>query len=1073
MSPNDVYSGEPGGPIAYMASNGVAANLLMFALLAGGLVSLTGLEREAWPSVPFNHVEVTMAYPGATPDEVEESIVVKIEEQVSSLDGVIAVKSVAAPGVASVRIEVQSGTDMRQAIDDIESAVARIQTFPAGAERAEIREMTNSQSVIRLIVYGDISERSLKELAYQIEDELASLPTVSLVETSGVRQYEISIEVPSHRLRALGLTLQDVANAVRRGSLELSAGSIDTRDSQVRVRTLGQRYNQQDFEDIVVLSRSDGTVVRLSDIAEVHDEFQDIDLIIRHQNQPAVFVEVYRVEGEQVMDVADAVHEHLADVIVPSLPEGTGVTIWNDDSQTYSERVNLLLKNGGLGLLLVFVVLALFLEIRLAIWVTLGLVVTFVGVLSVMLALDIAINTISLFVFVLAIGIIVDDAIVVAEHVHQERKRGTPGVAAAIRGARRIKVPLTFAVLTSIAAFFPLLYIPGGIGEVWRALPIIVIGMLLISLVESLLILPNHLSHIPGPEWVPQNRVDRFFATTQGFVDRSLKRFIEGPLDRALHFATGQPLATIAGAIGLLIVSISLLPAGIVQTTFADVVEGDFVTASLEMPDGTTAQRTYEVARELEAAGHRAIERLSLDRPADAPPLLSGVTVTVGMRPRVEGGGLAPDPTLNPEANIATVEFKLLGAQQREIGTIEVVQAWREELGILPYVRGITLSGQVIDLGNPVEVLLSHPDPERLVQVANAVVSGLRSVQGVFDVRSDHTPGVREIQLELRPEARTLGLTLEDLALQTRSAIFGAEAVRVQRGTEEVRAFVRLPAEERNAITDIEGYLIRTPGGAELPVSQVARLESGISPPAISRRDGERVVTVTADVDTAVISGGEANSILTESILADLTAANPGLTYMIGGEQQQQVQSLGALYRGFAVAMLMIFALLAIPLRSYTKPFIVMAVIPFGVVGVIFGHLIMGLAFSATAIMGILGLSGVVVNDSLVMIDFIDQRLREHASARTAIIDGAKGRFRPILLTSVTTFMGFTPLILERAIQAQFLMPFAASLGIGIMVTTAILMMVVPAISMLHLSVTLPSRGNSAPLAPAQVEIQG
>ena len=1073
MSPNDDYSGEPGGPIAYMASNGVAANLLMFALLAGGLVSLTGLEREAWPSVPFNHVEVTMAYPGATPDEVEESIVVKIEEQVSSLDGVLAVKSVAAPGAASVRIEVESGTDMQQAIDDVESAVARIQSFPGGAERAEIREMTNSQSVIRLVVYGDIPERSLKELAYRIEDELASLPAVSLVETSGVRQYEISIEVPSHRLRALGLTLGDIANAVRRGSLELSAGSIDTRDSQVRVRTLGQRYDQQDFEDIVVLSRNDGTVVRLGDIAEVRDEFQDIDLIIRHQNQPAAFVEVYRVEGEQVMEVAEAVHEHLADAIVPSLPEGVGVTVWNDDSQTYSERVNLLLKNGGLGLVLVFVVLALFLEIRLAIWVTLGLIVTFVGVLSVMLAMDIAINTISLFVFVLAIGIIVDDAIVVAEHVHQERKRGTPGVVAAIRGARRIKIPLTFAVLTSIAAFFPLLYIPGGIGEVWRALPIIVIGMLLISLVESLLILPNHLSHIPGPEWVPESRLDRFFATTQGIVDRNLKRFIEGPLDRALHFATGQPLATIAGAIGLLIVSISLLPAGIVATTFADVVEGDFVTASLEMPDGTTAQRTYEVAREIEEAGHLAIERLTQDRLADAPPLLSGVTVTIGMRPRVEGGGLAPDPTLNPEANVATIEFKLLGAQQREIGTIEVVQAWREELGILPYVRGITLSGEVIDLGNPVEALLSHPDPNRLADIADSVVNGLRSVQGVFDVRSDHTPGVREIQIEMRPEARTLGLTLESLALQTRSAIFGAEAVRVQRGTEEVRAFVRLPADERNAITDIEGYLIRTPGGAELPLSQVARLESGISPPAISRRDGERVVTVTADVNTAVISGGEANTILTESILAELTVANPGLTYMLGGEQQQQVQSLGALYRGFAVAMLMIFALLAIPLRSYAKPFIVMAVIPFGVIGVIMGHLILGLAFSATAIMGILGLSGVVVNDSLVMIDFIDQRLRENAPARTAIIDGAKGRFRPILLTSVTTFMGFTPLILERAIQAQFLLPFAASLGIGIMVTTAILMMVVPAISMIHLSLTLPRGESNAPSPPAQVQIQG
>ena len=1047
MSPNDSHSGEPGGPIAYMAGNSVAANLLMFALLAAGIVSLTGLEREAWPSVPFNHIEVSVPYPGATPEEVEESIVVKIEEQVSSLTDVIAVKSVAAPGIASVRVEVESGTDISERIDDIESAVARIQTFPASAERAEIREMTNSQSVIRLIVYGDISERSLKELAYQIEDELASLPAVSLVETSGVRQYEISIEIPSYRLRAFGLTLADIAAAVRRGSLDLSAGSIDTRDSQVRVRTLGQSYDQQDFEDIVVLSRSDGTVVRLGDIAEVHDEFQDIDLIVRHQNQPAAFVEVSRAEGEQVMEVATAVHEHLAEVIIPSLPEGVGVTIWNDDSQTYSERVNLLLKNGGLGLLLVFVALALFLQIRLAIWVTIGLLVSFVGVLSVMLLLDIAINTISLFVFVLAIGIIVDDAIVVAEHIHLERMRGTPGVTAAVRGARRIKVPLTFAVLTSIAAFFPLLYIPGGIGEVWSALPIIVIGMLLISLVESLLILPNHLSHLPGPDWAPTSTADRFFAGTQAFVDRVLNRFIDGPLDRALRFATGQPLTTVAGALGLLIVSVSLIPAGIVPFTFADVVEGDFVTATLEMPDGTTADRTYEVAQELEEAGQRAIARLELDRPADAPPLLSGVTVMVGMRPRVEGGGLAPDPTVNPEANIATVEFKLLGAQQRQIGTIEVVQAWREELGILPYVRGITLSGEVIDLGNPIEAVLSHPDPDRLVEIAESVVNGLRNVQGVFDVRSDHTPGIREIQLELRPEARTLGLTLDDLAQQTRAAIFGAEAVRVQRGTEEVRAFVRLPVAERNAITDVEGFLIRTPGGAELPLSQVASFSSGISPPAIRRRDGERVVTVTGDVDAAVISGGEANAILTDELLAGLTAGNPGLTYLLGGEQQQQVQSLDALYRGFALAMLMIFALLAIPLRSYTKPFIIMAVIPFGLIGVILGHLILNLPFSATAIMGILGLSGVVVNDSLVMIDFIDQRLREGAPTRVAIIDGAKRRFRPIMLTSVTTFLGFTPLILEPSIQAQFLMPFAASIGFGMLITTAILMMLVPALN--------------------------
>ena len=1056
MSPDNGNHKEPSGPLAYMAGNSVAANLLMWAIIAAGLVSLTGLEREAWPTVPFYHVEVSMVYPGATPEEIEESIVVKIEDQVSGLDDVKAVKSVAAPGMASIRIQMDSGTDMAQALDDIESAVNRIQSFPARAERPQFREMTNRQSMMRLIVYGDVSERSLKELAYQIEDELTTLPSVSQVEVSGVRKYEISIEVPLHRLRALGLTLADIANTIRRSSLNLSAGSIDTRESQVRVRILGQNYDQQDFEEIVLLTGS----LRLGDIAEVRDGFQETDLIVRHQNHPAVFVEAYRADGEQVMDVATTVREHLTDEVIPALPDGVGITIWNDESQDYEERADLLLKNGILGLLLVLIALSLFLEIRLAVWVAVGLAVSGIGALAAMLLLDVAINTISLFSFVLAIGIVVDDAIVVAEHIQYERKRGTPGVAAAIRGARRIKVPLTFAVLTSVVAFVPLLFIPGGVGETWRALPVIIIAMLLVSLVESLLVLPNHLSHLKGPEWVPTNAFDRFFARIQGRVNRLLNKFVQGPLHRALQFATDQPVVTLAGAVGMLVLSISLVRAGIVPTTLAADVEGDYATVTLEMPDGTTATRTYEVAQELEAAGHRVIERLSHDRPESAPPLLTGVMVVVGQRPRVQGGGLNPEPTVNPEANIATIEFKLLGAQQRQISTVEFVQAWREEVGVLPYVRGLTFSGEVIDLGNPVEAVLSHPDPERLAQIANSVVNGLRGVGGVYDVRSDHAPGIPEVQLELRPEARTLGLTLEALAGQARAAFFGAEAVRVQRGREEVRVYVRLPADERNSITDVEGYLVRTPSGAEVPVASVAALNSGVSPPAIRRKDGQRIVTVTADVDATVISGDEANEILANSILADLTALYPDLTYTFGGEQQQQLESLGALYRGFAIALIMIFALLAIPLRSYTKPFIIMAVIPFGFIGVILGHWVLGVALSAVSFMGIFGLSGVVVNDSLVMIDFIDQKLREGTPVRTAIIEGAKGRFRPIMLTSVTTFLGFTPLILERAIQAQFLIPFAASLGCGILFTTAILMIVVPALSTIHLRL-IAARGSS------------
>ena len=1050
MSMDHGNHNEPSGPIAYMAGNSVAANLLILAIVAAGLISLFDIDREAWPTTPFYHIEVSMAYPGATPEEVEESIVVKIEDQVSGLDGVKAVKSVAAPGIASVRIQMDFGTDMVQALNDIESAVNRIQSFPAGADRPGFREMDNRMSMMRFIVYGDVSERSLKELAYQVEDGLTALPSVSQVEVSGVRNYEISIEVPLHRLSALGLTLTDVANTIRRSSLNLSAGSIDTRESQVRVRTLGQNYDQEDFEEIILLSSSDGTVLRLGDIARVSDGFQETDLIVRHQNQPAVFVEVYRADGEQVMDVATTVREHLANEVIPALPNGVRVTLWNDESQAYEERADLLLKNGILGLLLVLIALSLFLEIRLALWVAVGLAVSGIGTLAVMMILDVAINTISLFSFVLAIGIVVDDAIVVAEHIQYERSRGTPGVVAAIRGVRRIKVPLTFAVLTSVVAFVPLLFIPGGVGDVWRALPIILIAMLFVSLVESLLVLPNHLSRLHGPEWTPASAFDRFFSRIQGRVNESLNRFVQGPLDRALRFATDQPAVTLGGAVGMLVLSISLVPAGIVPTTLAADVEGDIATVILEMPDGTTAPRTYEVAQELEDAGHRVVERLSRGRPEDAPPLLTGVMVTVGQGSRKEGG-LNPAPTLNPQANIATIEFKLLSAEQRRITTGEVVQAWREEVGVLPYVRGVTFSGEVFDLGNPVEAVLSHPDPVRLARIADSVVDGLRGVEGVYDVRSDHTPGIPEIQLELRPEARTLGLTLEALAEQTRAAFFGADAVRVQRGREEVRVYVRLPADERSSITDIERYLIRTPAGAEVPVVSVASLNPGVSPPVVRRKDGQRVVTVTADVDAAVISGDQANSILSDSILAELTAVYPDLTYTLGGEQQQQLESLDALYRGFAIALIMIFVLLAIPLRSYTKPFIIMAVIPFGFIGVILGHWVLGIALSAVSFMGIFGLSGVVVNDSLVMIDFIDQKLREGAPARTAIIEGAKGRFRPIMLTSLTTFLGFIPLILERAIQAQFLAPFAASLGCGILFVTAILMMIVPALSTIHL----------------------
>lgn len=1039
------------GPIAYMVGNSVAANLLMLGLVAAGLVSLLGLDQEAWPTLSFNTVEVSVAHPGATPGEIEEAIVSKIEEQVASLDEVKAVRSVAAQGLALVNVELKAGADMASARNDIESAVGRIQSFPGGAERPEFRELTNRQSIMRLIVHGHVPERSLKDVAHQIEERIGSLSDVSDVETTAVRNYEISVEISRSRLRELGLTLQDIARTVRRSSLDVSAGEIETGDSHVRVRAVGGRYDQQDFEDVVIRASVDGRILRLGDIAEVRDDFQESALIVRHEGEPAAFVEVYRAEGESVAKVVEVVKEHVEETLVPLLPEGVRITVWNDESELFNERLDLLFKNGSLGLFLVFSALALFLEIRLALWVVVGLVVSGVGALAVLLLLGLAINTFSLFAFVLAIGIVVDDAIVVAEHIHQERLRGTPGIKAAVLGARRIKGPLIFAVLTSVAAFSPLLFLPGGIGEIMKPLPIVLIAVLLISLVESLLVLPNHLSHLPGPDYMPSNPVLRFLRWVQDGMNRRLAMFVEGPLDRWLRFATAQPGVIIAAALALLIVVVSLLPAGIVGSHFADEVDSDFVTVSLEMPDGTPAQRTHEVALQIEAAGRRVIDRISRDRPDDAPPLLSGVTVAVGRTPRMQGGGFVLEPSLNPQSNIAIVEFKLLSGRIRRVDTEYVLESWRDEVGVLPEAVSLTYTGEVIPLGNPVEVSLTHPEPERLVEIANSVVDSLRELRGVFDVRSDHARGVREIQIELKPEARTFGLTHDDMAMQVRAAFFGEEALRVQRGQEEVRVYVRLPEEERDAIADVEKHLIRTPGGGDVPLRQVAAVGTGTSLSSIQRRDGNRVATVSADVSLDVTSGPEVNSYLEETVLAELAEEHPDLGFVFGGQAQQQLESFGALQQGFIMAMLAIFAMLAIPLRSYTKPLIVMAVIPFGLIGAIFGHLLLGVTFTFISTMGFLGVSGVVVNDSLVMIDFINQKLDEGAAARTAIIQGAKERFRPIMLTSVTTFLGFTPLILERATQAKFLSRFAASMGFGILITTALLMLIVPALTAIHL----------------------
>ena len=1038
------------GAVAYMARNGVAANLLMFFIVVIGVFSIGSLVQEVFPEFSLDSIQVVVAYPGATPEEIEESVVQKIEESIEAVEDVDEITSTSSEGLGVVSVQLKLGADLPRALDNIKAEVDRIPTFPDGAERPEVTELTNRSSAIRLAIFGDASERTLKELAYQTEDILSTLPEVSFVETSGVRPYEISIEVEQGRLRALGLTLADVSNAVRRGSLDLSAGSIETSAEQVRLRTVGRNYTQQDFEEIVVLSRADGTVIRLRDVATVIDGFQDSDLITRYNGMPAAIVEVSRTADERVLEIVDAIEIALEETIYPTMPEGVQIEVWENSGEILEARLGLLIKNALIGLSLVLIALTLFLDIRLAFWTAVGIGVSFIGTFAIMKVVGASINMLSLFGFILSVGIVVDDAIVVGENIFAEREKGVSGLRAAIRGVTRVRGPVIFAVLTTIVAFTPLLLVPGTLGKLLGAIPVIVISVLVLSLIESLFVLPHHLSHLPPPHHSAHNRVTRFFEAVQLRVDAALNRFVEGPLDRGLRFATSAPGVVIAGGLALLIISFATVPAGWLRIQFFPEVEGDVVTASLEMNEGTPASVTQTAIERIRIAGVTVAQRYAEER-ADVDSTLISSTYTVvgqgvsGAGPTGSGGasGLS--------SNVGAVQVKLLEAEQRTLSAVDFENAWRDEVGTLRGAKSLSFASSVIGGGPPIQVELSHPDGDRLAALGDEVVAELNLFDGVFDVETDRDQGLQEIQLALKPEALSFGLTLDDLARQVRGAFFGDEAQRVQRGREDVRVYVRLPESERDAIADVEDYRIRTPQGAEVPLVRVADVSFGTSQTSIRRTEGQRVLTVTGRVNPDIVTGQEVSTTLREEILPAIQAREPRFTFEFGGEQEDQAEAGAAIASGFVIAMFVIYALLAIPFGSYVQPLVVMSAVPFGLVGAIFGHLILGIPLGLLSIFGIVGLSGVVVNDSLVMIDFINERVRQGLPYREAIRDGAKKRFRPILLTSLTTFLGVAPLVVERSLQAQFLIPMAAALAFGILFATAVLMMIVPALATLQL----------------------
>ncbi|KIH76099.1 Multidrug efflux pump subunit AcrB [Geoalkalibacter ferrihydriticus] len=1025
------------GPIRWMARNHVAANLLMLIFVVGGLIMATSIKQEIFPEVSLDTIQVSVAYPGAGPEEIEDGILLQIEDVLTEVDGIREIRATAIEGMGMVNAVLRTGENPDIILQDVKSAVDRIITFPEDAERPVITKLLNRREVVSVVVYGELSDHSLRERAELIRDELLDFEQITQVELGGMRPYEISIEISEENLRRYDLTLDQVAQRVRRASLDLPGGAIKTAGGEILLRTMERRYFGPGYADISLITRPDGTQVRLGDLAEVRDDFRETDTFARFDDQPAAMIKVYRVGEQKPTEISEIVTRYVADKRL-ELPPSVSLGIWNDTSELLESRMNLLIKNALIGLVLVFIILGLFLEIRLALWVMLGIPVSFLGAMLFMPAMDVSINMISLFAFIMALGIVVDDAIVVGENVFDHRQMGKPYLKAAMDGAVEVGRPVIFSVLTTITAFMPLVFVSGMMGKFIGVIPLVVISILVVSLIEVLFVLPAHLS-LGGPRSAPGGILGSVDRTRRRF-GRALDRFIAGPYRRVLTACLRFRYATVAAAIACLLLSVGLVGGGFIRFLFMPVVDGDVILVSVEMPPGTPVEITREVQEHIVDQAYAVIAEHDQANPGK-PSILRNIYALVGTT--MDQGGPNPGDT-SSGAHLADIALFLQPSEERDIAATEISQRWRRLVGEVPGARNLTFKSNLMMLGANIDVQLAHQDFNVLQQAAAHLKEALAGYPGVSDIVDNYAPGKRELKLRLTPEALTLGITEEDLGRQVRAAFHGAEALRLQRGRNEVRVMVRYPEEDRRSLWDFEQMRIRTPDGGELPLDRAAFVSEGRGYSQINRSDRKRVINISADVDEKTANANQILQDLQAGFLPQLRAEFPGLNFDLEGEEKERRDSVGSMRQGFALALFGIYALLAIPFRSYSQPLLIMSAIPFGAVGAILGHLLMGYDLTILSLFGIVALSGVVVNASLLLIDRINRSRRDGKDLLEAVIEGSQRRFRPILLTSLTTFFGLAPMILETSVQAKFLIPMAISLGFGVLFSTGITLLLLP-----------------------------
>ena len=1076
--------------IAWFASNHVAANLLMMLIILAGLVTLPQMQRKSFPDIDIPVISITVPYLGAAPEEVEEAVCVRIEEQLEGIEGVKHIRSTANEGICTVSVELLESADESRALDEVKNRVDSIDTFPRETEKPVTNLITPVRNVLDITITGPESERTLKELAQQVRDDITQLPGVTQVSVSNTRPYEISIEVSEESLRRNGLSFAQVAAAVRNGSLDLPGGAIKTPAGEILLRTKGQAYWGDEFESLVVTTRADGTRLYLKDVATVIDGFADTDQTLQFNGKPAALIRVFRMGDQDLQHIAGTVKRFVKDAS-SRLPEGVELTVWNDGSTILEDRLDTLLNSGRQGFLMVLILLALFLRPRLAFWVSLGVPVAFLGAIFLSNAVGMSIDAISLFGFILVLGILVDDAIVVGENIHSNHQRGAAPLAGAIEGAQGVTIPVTFGVLTTVAAFMPLLFVTGFMGQVMAVIATTVICCLVFSLIESQLVLPAHLGHtnIKSPEaevglmlipivaillagiaWDGRSFIALAIAVVsalfalhlagyfsgvakaiinfQSRFSAGLEAFIQIQFRNAANAALKARYITISLALVALLSAIAILMSGRLPFSFFPPLASDQVIAKLAMPLGTNAAVTGAGIAQLEASAARVRDRINAEYP-DAPPVTHILSVIGSQLSGGTGPGSFESPGSTGNGHLGEVFLQLTPSQSRDIKSREVADIWRTETGSIADAVELKFNANLFTAGNDIDVQLEGDNVDELRIVAEQLRYKLAEYPGVVDITDSFRSGKQEVRLSILPSGEALGLTLDSLARQVRQAFYGEEAQRIQRGRDDVRVMVRYTEDERRSFGSLNSMRIRTPDGSEVPFATVAKAETGKGFSSVRRADSRRIVNVIADVDRTQITANEVIADLRSGPIQELMAPYPRVSYRLEGAQADQGESVASLIPNTVVAMFVIFALLAIPLRSYIQPVIIMSVIPFAFVGAVWGHLIMkGLGLvSGLAMMSALGFvaaCGVVVNSSLVLVHRVNHYRSQGDDIHGAVLKAAVSRCRPIVLTSITTFVGLLPLMLNKSVQAQFLVPMAVSLAFGVSFATVVTLLVVP-----------------------------